>query len=107
MTSKLARITLKLAARNSLPRQPLSQKTLDWLRLLIPLALILSLAFASWAPKGLVLPVYYIVSLLLVIALPRTRDRVLVAALCTALMLEMMFPCESMTPLGLPVVPEV
>ena len=87
MTSKLARITLKLAARNSLPRQPLSQKTLDWLRLLIPLALILSLAFASWAPKGLVLPVYYIVSLLLVIALPRTRDRVLVAALCTALMI--------------------
>ncbi|HEX5608085.1 MAG TPA: hypothetical protein VFY96_16280, partial [Candidatus Binatia bacterium] len=78
MTSKLARITLKIGARNSF-----AQKTLDWLRLLIVLAMVLSLAFASWAPNGLVLPVYYIVSLLLVIALPRSRDRVLVAALCT------------------------
>src|SRR5678816_4788034 len=101
MTSKLARINLKIAARKSFPRQPLSEKTLNWLRLLIPLALILSVAFASWAPNGLVLPVYYIVSLLLVIALPRSRDRVLVAALCTALMI-VEFVSVSYTHLTLP-----
>ncbi|HEY1235301.1 MAG TPA: ATP-binding protein [Candidatus Binatia bacterium] len=87
MTSKLARTASKVAARTGLARQPLSQKTIDWLRLLIPLALILSLAFASLAPNGLVLPVYCIVSFVVVIGLPRTRDRVVVAGLCTLLML--------------------
>ena len=87
MISKLARTASKVAARSALGRQPLSQRTSDWLRLLIPLALILSLSFASLAPNGLVLPVYYIVSLVVVIGLPRTRDRVVVAGLCTSLML--------------------
>jgi PAS domain S-box-containing protein len=86
MTSKLARTALKIAARSNLSRQPSSQKTVHWLRLLIALALFLTAAFASWAPHGLVLPVYYIVSLVLVIALPRSRDRLVVAALCTSLM---------------------
>lgn len=86
MTSKLARTASKIAARTSLSRQPVSQKTVYWLRPLIASALILTAAFVSWAPHGLVLPVYYIVSLLLVIALPRTRDRLVVAALCTSLM---------------------
>src|SRR5690348_8402820 len=87
MTSKLDRTALKIAARTRLFRQPWSQKTVHWLRLLIALALILTAVFASWAPHGLVLPIYYIVSLVLVIALPGSRDRVLVAALCTALMI--------------------
>src|SRR5689334_20557159 len=87
MISKLARTASKVAARSALGRQPLSQRTSDWLRLLLPLALILSLSFASLAPNGLVLPVYYIVSLVVVIGLPRTRDRVVVAGLCTSLML--------------------
>src|ERR1051325_8756171 len=83
MTSKLARTASKVGAWGG-PARQLSQRTSDWLRLLIPLALILSLAFASLAPNGLVLPVYYIVSLVVVIGLPRTRDRVMVAGLCTS-----------------------
>src|SRR5690242_9626552 len=73
MTSKLDRTALKIAARTRLFRQPWSQKTVHWLRLLIALAIILTAVFASWAPHGLVLPVYYIVSLVLVIALPGDR----------------------------------
>ena len=87
MTRKLARTALKLAARTDVRQEPLSQRTIDWVWLLIPFALILSLAFALLAPNGLVLPVYYIVSLVVVMGLPRTRDRVVVAGLCTSLML--------------------
>ena len=87
MIIKLAQTALKIAARNNTSKDPIERKAIKWLLLLMPLALIVTLAFAFWAPTGLVLPVYYIAALIMVIALPRTRDRVIAAAFCTSVML--------------------
>jgi len=87
MTIKLAQTALKIAARYNTSKDPMERKAIKWLLLLMPLALIVTLAFAFWAPAGLVLPVYYIAALIMVIALPRTRDRVIAAAFCTSVML--------------------
>jgi len=68
MIIKLAQTALKIAARNNTSKDPIERKAIKWLLLLMPLALIVTLAFAFWAPTGLVLPVYYIAALIMVIA---------------------------------------
>ncbi len=86
MVNKFAQAPSNINKRTSVHPDPLQRQALNWLRLLMLLLLLVTFAFALWAPRGLVLPVYYIASLILIVALVRARDRILVAAICTLLM---------------------
>ena len=86
MVSKFAQAPSNITARTPLNPDPSERQALNWLRLLMSLLLLVTFAFALWAPNGLALPVYYIASLILIVALVRVRDRILVAVICTLLM---------------------
>src|SRR6266496_1739369 len=53
--------------------------------LLVPLLLVFMFVTDIWTPIGPALPVSYIAGLLLVVALPGTREKILAAATCTIL----------------------
>jgi len=60
--------------------------TRGWLLwLLVPLLLVFMFVTDIWTPIGPALPVSYIAGLLLVVALPGTREKILAAATCTIL----------------------
>src|SRR6266542_2632185 len=60
--------------------------TRGWLLwLLVPLLLVFMFVTDIWTPIGPALPVSYIAGLLLVVALPGTREKILAASTCTIL----------------------
>ncbi|HEY2919789.1 MAG TPA: hypothetical protein VGK77_12445, partial [Candidatus Binatia bacterium] len=52
---------------------------------LVPLLLVFIFVTDIWTPVGLALPVSFVAGLLLVVALPGTREKILAASTCTML----------------------
>src|SRR5919106_1393246 len=67
----------------SLPSTIASRGWLIWF--LVPLLLVFIFATDVWTPVGLALPVCYVAGLLLVVALPGSREKILAASTCTIL----------------------
>jgi hypothetical protein len=60
-----------------------SRGWLIWL--LVPLVLVFVFVTDIWTPVGLPMPISYVAGLLLVVALPGTREKILAASTCTIL----------------------
>src|SRR5688572_12389337 len=86
-------VTDRLRTRTSLRRQTTPLKNIPstftnqgWLIwLLVPLLLVFIFVTDIWTPVGLALPVCYVAGLLLVVALPGGREKILAASTCTIL----------------------
>ena len=88
MANTLSQTSLDSCLRTALKAVRLPQALYEWLSWLsVPLLLFAIFALAVWTPEGLVVPVYYVAGLILVIALPGRRERLLAAVTCTLLMI--------------------
>jgi PAS domain S-box-containing protein len=88
MANTLSQTSSDTSLRTALKPDRLSQALHQWLSWLsVPLLLVAIFALAVSTPEGLVVPVYYVAGLILVIALPGRRERILAAATCTLLMI--------------------
>ena len=88
MANTLYQTSLDSCLRTALKPVRLPQALYEWLSWLsVPLLLFAIFALAVWTPEGLVVPVYYVAGLILVIALPGRRERLLAAVTCTLLMI--------------------
>ncbi len=81
-SSTVSDTALRGAAKS--PALPVGSRSLLWLFVLLLLFAIFSIDV--WTPDGLALPVYYAAGLLLVIGLPRNREKLWAASTCTLLM---------------------
>lgn len=68
-------------------------RELFWLA--VPLALVLIFTADMWAPAGLALPMGYVAGLVLVVALPGTREKIVAAGTTTVLMILIYFLAAS------------
>src|SRR5262245_13414995 len=73
------------SAKSPMSARPATDAPFSWL--LAPLVVIAFFVVDTWTPAHLTIPVYYVATLVLLVALPAKAEKILLATVCTVLLL--------------------